>query len=240
MVKSSSKPSSKSGSTRNTAELLRWLQENPPDSFASHSRADVLHQEREATRLWDEQVARDQAASEVSRQRAAELERLYGPDYREIVRSSGRARAQAWACTHFRDSSATQEEETTDTDWRPASASLRPNITSEELIRDILAALLELGVVSTWGNNLALQQDLQVSDPVIARRVGILRLRFNPESIPDSATYRRLILLTSSGLQGLASTVSDFLRENQHVKCLPMCKVGSMQAECLGNERRRC
>jgi hypothetical protein len=197
MVKSSSKPSSKSGSTRNTAELLRWLQENPPDSFASHSRTNVLHQEREATRLWDEQVARDQAASEVSRQRAAELECLYGPDYREIVRSSGRARAQAWARTHFRDSSATQEEETTDADWRPASASLRPNITSEELIRDILAALLE------------------VSDPVIARRVGILRLRFNPESIPDSATYRRLILLTSSGLQGLASTVSDFLRENQ-------------------------
>jgi hypothetical protein len=215
MVKSSSKPSSKSGSTRNTAELLRWVQENPPDSFASHSRTDVLHQEREATRLWDDQVARDQAASEVSRQRAADLERLYGPNYREIVRSSGRARAQAWASAHFRDSSTTQEEETADVDWRSTSASLRPNITSEELIRDILAALIDLGVISTWGNNLALQQELQASDPVIARRIGILRLRFNPDSIPDAAAYRRLILLTSSGLQALSSTVSDFLRETQ-------------------------
>jgi hypothetical protein len=124
-------------------------------------------------------------------------------------------RAQAWASAHFRDSSTTQEEETADVDWRSTSASLRPNITSEELIRDILAALIELGVVSTWGNNLALQQELQASDPVIARRIGILRLRFNPDSIPDAAAYRRLILLTSSGLQALSSTVSDFLRETQ-------------------------
>lgn len=174
MVKPSSKPSSKSGSNRETAELLRWVEEHPPDSFASHSRDDVLQQEQQATRLWDDQVARDRASS-----------------------------------------AASPAAETADTEFTSTTASRRPRITSEELVRDILAALLELGVVSTWGNNLALQQNLRASDPVITRRIGILRLRFHPDSIPDSVAYRELVLLTSSGIQGLATTVTDFLRENQ-------------------------
>lgn len=215
MVKSSSKSSSKSGSSNREAELLRWLQANPPDSFATHSRSDVLQSEEQATRQWDEQVERDQRTVTVSSQRAAALERTYGPQYRDILRTSGRARAQAWARTHFPDSTSILEEEDSDFIWSSATANSRPHITSEELVRDVLFALTELGVVSNFGNNLALQQNLEATDPVIARRLGILRLRFHPDSIPDATTYRELILLTSSGLQALAPTVTDFIRERR-------------------------
>jgi hypothetical protein len=46
------------------------------------------------------------------------------------------------------------------------------------------------------------------ADPVILHRLGILRLRFRSDSIPDAAAYRQLIILT---FQGVATTVSDFL-----------------------------
>jgi hypothetical protein len=213
MVKKSSKSSS--GSSDREADLLRWVRENPPDSAATHSRSAVLLSKEEATHRWDERVERDQRAATVSSQRAAALQRTYGPQYRDILRASGRASAQAWARTHFPDSTAVLEEEDSDFIWSSATANSRPRISSEELIRDALSAITELGIVPNFGNNIALREHLEDSDPVIARRLGILRLRFHPESIPSASTYRELILLVCCGLQTLAPTVTGFLQDRR-------------------------
>lgn len=135
------------------------------------------------------------------------------------MRTSACARATAWASTHFRRSrsaSHDSDSESTTEEWTAATPHTRPHITTEELFRDIIGAIHELGVVSSFENNVALQSTLSSNDPVIARRLGILRLRFHPDSIPSPENYRQLIFLTSSGLQGLATTVTAFLRERQH------------------------
>ena len=174
--------------------LARLLRHSRP----GYTPAEILASEQEAQELREQQQAREALNAEVNARRRQASERTYGPNFRFFERHIGRARAAAWAVHQGISVETTPSTEETDTgSGANTPRTNRSPISSEDLVRDATIALVNIGFAPTNVNLIGLPDILVPSHPVVSERLSLLRLRFDPSSVPSPEDYIGVVLIVA-------------------------------------------